>query len=84
VIIWLLSTGGLICSYANRLPKSKDKIFTILGYYLVICGFFFGVLIFVVLVVRIFLLVESCVGLRELQRDSFQTVQWIETWPHIG
>jgi len=62
----------------------KNKISTLVGFYLLISGTFFGVLIFVVLVARIFLLVESCVGLRELQRDSFQTVQWIETWPHIG
>jgi len=71
-------------SYANRLPMDKDKVFRIQAFYLTICGFFFGILMFVVLAARIFLLVESFVGLRELQRDSFQTVQWIETWPHIG
>ena len=47
-------------------------------------GIIFGVGIFIVLVARAFLLVESFLSLRYLNEEAFQAVAWAHTWPHLG
>ena len=50
----------------------------------VFVGTMFGVGIFIMLVARAFLLVESFLALRYLNEEAFQSVAWVHTWPHFG
>ena len=47
-------------------------------------GIMFGLGIFVVLVARAFLLVESFLSLRYLNYNSFEVTEWVRTWPSVG
>ena len=47
-------------------------------------GIILGVGIFIVLVARTFLLVESFLSLRRVSEEAFQSVAWAHDWPHLG
>ena len=48
------------------------------------CGAFFGVAVIPVLLVRLYLLVESFASLRLLPKGSYELLQWSEAWPHAS
>ena len=47
-------------------------------------GVMFGLGIFVMLVARAFLLVESFLSLRYLSDEVFEGIRWAHTWPSVG
>ena len=47
-------------------------------------GIIFGVCMFIGLVARAFLFVESFLALRHVNEEAFQSVGWAHTWPHLG
>ena len=47
-------------------------------------GVVFGVGLFISLVARVFLFVESFLALRHVNEEAFQSVGWAHTWPHLG
>lgn len=47
-------------------------------------GITFGVGIFIFLVARVYLLIESFIALREIPVDSYDSIPWVEAWPHMG
>ena len=48
------------------------------------CGVFLGVGIFPVMLVRVYLLVESFASLRRLPYGSYTLNTWSNVWPHAG
>jgi hypothetical protein len=47
-------------------------------------GITFGLGIFIVLVARLFLVVESFIALRKVPKDSYDSIPWADMWPHLG
>jgi len=69
-----LYIGSLLRVFTKRLAKDYSKVW----------GFCVGFGLIPVLFARLFLLVECFLSLRGLPADSYKTVAWAETWPHIN
>ncbi|KAF2258852.1 hypothetical protein CC78DRAFT_593600 [Lojkania enalia] len=49
-----------------------------------VCGIFLGLGLFPVLIVRVYLLVESFISIRRLPIGSYRLNTWSNIWPHAG
>lgn len=75
---WLGFVFSLWLSVFVERKREESRIFSKL------CGFFLGVGIFPVLLVRVYLLVESFASIRKLPLGSYSLDVWSNIWPHAG
>ncbi|KAF8855012.1 hypothetical protein BDZ45DRAFT_805329 [Acephala macrosclerotiorum] len=75
---WLCFVLSLWLSVFVERKREESRMFSKL------CGIFLGVGIFPVLLVRVYLLVESFASIRKLPLGSYSLDVWSNIWPHAG
>ncbi|KAF8535523.1 hypothetical protein BDD12DRAFT_751767 [Trichophaea hybrida] len=77
---WILSIFSFSMRLDDRLDNLHDVVVELgrLVYY-----FFFGLAAFLYILSRLFIPLEAFISIRSLPVGAFDTVNWVEYWPHV-